>query len=107
VVPVYDAKSLTRADVPRKAGRRGVVPQVCLTERRTVAYLAIPSVGGVKLGGAGARWNVLSESPGSRQKVEGWHVAGAYDGEVASIEGGHVPDRQAFRGGDHGGIDCS
>jgi hypothetical protein len=44
---------------------------------------------------------------GSRQKVEGGRVAGAYDGEVASIEGGHVPDRQAFCGGDHGGINCS
>jgi len=72
-----------------------------------VARLAITSMGVVKLAGPGARCNVLSSSPGSGQKVEGGHVAGAYDGEVASIEGGHVLDRQAFCGGDHGGIDCS
>ena len=32
---------------------------------------------------------------------------GPHDGEVASIEGGHVTDRQPFSGGDHGAIDRS
>jgi hypothetical protein len=34
-------------------------------------------------------------------------VAGAHDGEVASIESRHVRDRQAFCGGDHRAVDGS
>ena len=34
-------------------------------------------------------------------------MVGSYDGEVASIEGGHILDRQSFRGGDHGAVDRS
>ena len=34
-------------------------------------------------------------------------MVGPHDGEMASIEGGHVTDRQSFRGSDHGAIDRS
>lgn len=51
--------------------------------------------------------NVLSRLSVSGEEGQGGSVAGAHDGEVASIESGHVRDRQAFCGRDHGAIDCS
>jgi len=43
----------------------------------------------------------------SGQEVQGGDVVRPHDGEVASIEGGHVSDRQPFRGCDHGAVDRS
>jgi hypothetical protein len=52
-------------------------------------------------------FSVLPLSSESGQEVEGGDVVGPHDGEVASIEGGHVTDRQPFRGCDHGAVDRS
>ncbi len=43
----------------------------------------------------------------SGQEVQGSDVGWPHDSEVASIEGGHVTDRQPFRSGNHGAIDRS
>ena len=47
----------------------------------------------------------MLQSSDSGKQVQGSDVVGSHDGEVASIEGGHVTDRQTLSGGDHGAVD--